>query len=98
MFYPTFALALSAAVPALGLYLVFALLIEPALWMCRGLRLSVGLALAACALGLTLSWALDLPSRACIAVALSVLGLASAVPGTPSRKEENAESTTFSPR
>ncbi|PZP94473.1 MAG: zinc/manganese transporter permease [Variovorax paradoxus] len=76
-FYPVFALALSAAVPALGLYLVFALLIAPALWLARGLRLVGAQALAAlaCALGLALSWARDWPSGACVALALCGLGL-----------------------
>jgi zinc/manganese transport system permease protein len=76
-FYPVFALALSAAVPVLGLYLVFALLIAPALWLARGLRLApaVGLAGLACALGLALSWALDWPSGACVALVLCGFGL-----------------------
>jgi zinc/manganese transport system permease protein len=79
-FYPVFALTLSAAVPALGLYLVFALLIAPALWRARGWRLSRALALAglACALGLAASWALDWPSGACVALALCGSGLATA--------------------
>lgn len=80
-FYPVFALALSAAVPALGLYLVFALLIAPALWLARGVRLPVALALAAlaCALGLALSWARDWPSGACVALSLCGVGLAALV-------------------
>ncbi len=81
VFYPVFALALSAAVPVLGLYLVFALLIAPALWLARGLRLPQALALAglACVLGLALSWALDWPSGACVALALCGLGLGAAI-------------------
>ena len=80
-FYPVFALALSAAVPVLGLYLVFALLIAPALWRARGWRLQQALALAAlaCALGLALSWALDWPSGACVALVLCGAGLGSAL-------------------
>ncbi|MEJ7929704.1 metal ABC transporter permease [Ramlibacter sp. AN1015] len=80
VFYPVFALALSAAVPVLGLYLVFALLIAPALWCRRGAALSVSivLALAACAAGMGLSWGLDLPSGASVAVALCLLGLGAA--------------------
>ncbi|HVE52271.1 MAG TPA: metal ABC transporter permease [Ramlibacter sp.] len=79
-FYPLFALALSVVVQALGLYLVFALLIGPALWTRRGLPLAraIALAVVACLAGLALSWALDWPSGACVALALSVLGLGSA--------------------
>lgn len=79
-FYPLFALALSAAVPVLGLYLVFALLIGPALWARRGTSLPQTLALAAvaCAGGLLLSWSFDWPSGACVALALCVLGLGAA--------------------
>ena len=77
-FYPVFALALSVAVPVLGLYLVFALLIAPALWLQRGLRLAQAVALGglACAIGLAASWALDWPSGACVALSLCGLGLA----------------------
>ncbi|MDB5753066.1 MAG: hypothetical protein JWP65_3487 [Ramlibacter sp.] len=78
-FYPLFALALSVAVPVLGLYLVFALLIGPALWSRRGARAGVGLVLGvvACLAGLGISWALDWPSGASLAVALCALGLGS---------------------
>lgn len=77
-FYPVFALALSVAVPVLGLYLVFALLIAPALWLQRGLHLARAVALGglACAIGLAASWALDWPSGACVALSLCGLGLA----------------------
>lgn len=80
VFYPVFALALSAAVPALGLYLVFALLIAPALWTRRGVRGGIAIALGAlaCLAGLGVSWALDWPSGACVAVLLCGLGLAAA--------------------
>ncbi len=79
MFYPVFALSLSVAVQALGLYLVFALLIGPALWVQRGLPAGrvVAAAVAACFAGLGLSWALDWPSAATVALAASALGLAS---------------------
>lgn len=81
VFYPLFAIALSVAVQALGLYLVFALLIGPALWTRRGTSLarSTQAAVAACAVGLGLSWGLDWPSGATVALACSVLGLASLV-------------------
>lgn len=79
-FYPAFALALSVAVQTLGLYLVFALLIGPALWTRRGVPLARAIALAAAAslAGMGLSWALDWPSGACAALALCLLGVLSA--------------------
>lgn len=79
VFYPAFALALSVAVQALGLYLVFALLIGPALWTTRGFTVAKAAAAAgaASAAGLGLSWALDWPSGACVALSASMLGLAS---------------------
>lgn len=78
VFYLLFALTLSAAVSALGLYVVFALLIGPALWTRRGRSLvsACGSAAGACLAGLGLSWALDWPSGACVALSLSALGLA----------------------
>lgn len=81
LFYPVFALALSMAVAALGLYLVFALLIAPALWTRRGrgLWVAVALAAAACLAGLALSWTLDWPSGASVAVLLCAVGLAAAI-------------------
>jgi zinc/manganese transport system permease protein len=77
VFYPTFAIALSIAVQSLGLYLVFALLIGPALWAHKRLSLggAIAAALTACAAGLALSWAFDWPSGASTAMALSVLGI-----------------------
>lgn len=80
LFYPVFALALSLAVPVLGLYLVFALLIAPALWMRRGRALHTAILLAAAAslAGLLVSWWTDWPSGACTALMLSALGIAAA--------------------
>ena len=79
VFYPVFALSLSTAVPVLGLYLVFALLIGPALWCRRGFGGGTAMLLAAgaCAAGLAASWVLDWPSGACLTLALCALGLAS---------------------
>ncbi|MEY2618420.1 MAG: hypothetical protein RL522_1422 [Pseudomonadota bacterium] len=79
VFYPVFAVALSIAVQALGLYLVFALLIGPALWTRRGLTptRATAAAIGACFLGLGVSWALDWPSAATVALAVSAWGLAS---------------------
>ena len=76
VFFPVFAVVASLAVPVLGLFLVFAALIAPALWQRAGappLWARLG-AVAACALGLAASWALDAPSGACIALALSAYG------------------------
>ncbi len=80
VFYPVFAISLAAAVQTLGLYLVFALLIGPALWTWRGLDLrgAIGLGILAGLGGLALSWALDWPSGASASVALCGLGLLSA--------------------
>lgn len=80
VFYPVFALALSVAVQTLGLYLVFALLIGPALWTRRGRTVTraVVLAVIACLAGMLVSWGLDWPSGACVALALCVLGVLSA--------------------
>ena len=79
LFYPAFAVALSVAVQTLGLYLVFALLVGPALWVRRGLPVSWATAagIAASFTGLALSWALDWPSAAMVALAATALGLAS---------------------
>lgn len=81
LFYPVFAVALSMAVPALGLYLVFAFLIAPALWTRRGGSMPAAILLAALASlsGLGVSWAMDWPSGACVAVALCILGLGAAL-------------------
>ena len=81
VFYPLFALAASVAVPVLGLFLVFALLIAPALWWRAGLAGGRALLLTATAggAGLALSWGLDAPSGACVAAALALAGLAAAL-------------------
>ena len=79
LFYPLFAVVLSAAVPLLGLYLVFALLIAPALWTFKGhsLAATIALAVGACLLGLAVSWTWDAPSGACVALATALIGLGS---------------------
>jgi zinc/manganese transport system permease protein len=80
VFFPLFALVASLAVPVLGLLLVFALLIAPALWLRVGARPAAVWAgsLGTCALALFLSWQLDLPSGACAVLCLSVFGALSA--------------------
>ena len=89
VFYPAFAIALAVSVQSLGLYLVFALLIGPALWTLRGwrLRVAIGGGVGTCLGGLAMSWALDGPSGACVAVALCGLGLLSVFASGESRGE-----------
>lgn len=72
LFFPLFALVASLTVPVLGLFVVFALLIAPALGGAGG-RALAGCALAI-GLGLAASWAADAPSGACVALALAVAG------------------------
>jgi zinc/manganese transport system permease protein len=81
VFFPVFAVVASLAVPVLGLFLVFATLIAPALWQRAGVSRSVAWAMAivACAAGLAASWAFDAPSGACVALALSACGVLSAL-------------------
>lgn len=78
LFFPLFAVVASLAVPALGLFLVFAGLITPGLWLRRGLRLpgALGIALGAGFAGLALSWFGDLPSGPAVALTLAAAGLA----------------------
>lgn len=81
VFFPVFAVVASLAVPVLGLFLVFAALIAPALWQRAGFSrtLAWGGAVAACGAGLAASWAFDAPSGACVALALSGWGALSAL-------------------
>jgi zinc/manganese transport system permease protein len=80
VFYLLFAFAVTASVQLVGVYLVFASLIVPAL-ACRALppgrQLSVGYALGAggYALGLVLSALFDLPSGAVIVWSIAGLGI-----------------------
>jgi zinc/manganese transport system permease protein len=86
-FYIGFALVISVAVPVLGLFVVFAFLIGPALWLraspqapsLHALRAPLALAFGACALGLAASWWWDAPSGACVALACALVGLAAAL-------------------
>lgn len=73
VFFPLFALAASIAVPVLGLFVVFALLIAPALWAGRAGLLGAVVVMAA---GFATSWWLDAPSGACVALALAAFGAA----------------------
>lgn len=90
VFFPVFALVASLAVPVLGLFLVFAMLIAPALWQRAGWAASWawGATGLAAATGLGASWWLDLPSGACVALALALFGAVSA--GWPHREAAQA--------
>jgi zinc/manganese transport system permease protein len=81
LFFPLFAVVASLAVPALGLFLVFAGLIAPGLWLRRGLPLPAALAIALGAgfAGLALSWFADLPSGPAVALTMAAAGLAAVV-------------------
>ena len=81
IFYSVFAILASIAVPALGLFLVFSMLIAPALWAARGMpvRLAITASMLAATLGLIASWVLDLPSGTSIAISLALWGVASIV-------------------
>ena len=79
VFYPLFALVASLVVPTLGLFVVFAALIAPALWQRSGVRRGIAWAAgaSAAAVGLVVSWGFDAPSGACVALSLAVFGVAS---------------------
>ncbi len=90
-FYGVFAIAVTASVQLVGVYLVFSSLIIPALatrMFSRGRRLLVGYALGAAgyALGLMLSAVLDLPSGAVIVWTLAACGLLLAWRRQPKRQ------------
>jgi zinc/manganese transport system permease protein len=76
VFFPSFAIVASMAVPVLGLLLVFACLISPGLWMRAGWKMtrSMMAALAVAGIGLFASWWFDAPSGACVALALALWG------------------------
>ena len=78
-FYAAFAGVVSVAVPVLGLFVVFALLIAPALWLMQrgpGLLQAALLGTAAGWIGLALSWVWDVPSGPCVAGSCALTGLA----------------------
>jgi zinc/manganese transport system permease protein len=81
-FYAAFALVVSGAVAVLGLLVVFACLIVPALWRRAGASAAAATALAGAAalLGVGLSWQRDWPSGACVAAVMALWGLASILP------------------
>lgn len=84
LFYPLFALNVTASVQLVGVYLVFATLILPALaarglGQTKGLLVGYAVGAAGYALGLWLSVPLDLPSGPLIVCVLAVLALATGV-------------------
>lgn len=86
-FYVVFAIAVTASVQIVGIYLVFASLIIPALAtqsMTRYRRLFVGYALGAFAYlgGIVLSALLDLPTGALVVWTMAALALAVGLPGS----------------
>lgn len=80
-FYPWFAVLVSLSVPLLGLYLVFATLIVPAIvQMARpgtGWASTVAMGTFAYAIGLLASLTWDLPSGPCVVLALILVGTGS---------------------
>ncbi len=81
-FYLLFALAVTVSVQLVGVYLVFATLIVPALGVrrhpeARRMPLAYAIGIAGYALGLLLSSALDLPSGALIVWCVTLLAIAS---------------------
>jgi zinc/manganese transport system permease protein len=80
-FYPWFAILVSLSVPLLGLYLVFATLIVPAIVSATRPGLSwtriVVMGTVAYALGLLASLSWDLPSGPCVVLALILVGAGS---------------------
>ena len=96
IFYPSFAILVSLSVPLLGLYLVFATLIVPALAMPvpaaarrRDRHAAVAFGGLAYAAGLLASLRWDLPSGPCIVLALMCAG-AAAAGSTWARKRPDA--------
>jgi zinc/manganese transport system permease protein len=76
-FYVVFAVTVTASVQVVGVYLVFASLIVPALAGHGSGWRAGGVGVAGYALGLLFSGALDLPAGASIVLALAVCGLGS---------------------
>lgn len=88
-FYGSFAVVVSLAVPVLGLFVVFALLIGPSLWSPTAEEPAHAAGTFASALppilkgllgawlGLAVSWGADLPSGPCVAATCAAVGLIS---------------------
>ncbi len=86
-FYLLFALIVTASVQVVGVYLVFASLIVPALAAGRRLALAYGIGAAGYAIGLVASALFDLPAGAAIVLALAACAL---VAGYPLRQTQGA--------
>ena len=73
-FFTIFAVITSLLVQSIGVYLVFVLLIAPALLFERiGIAKAMSLIISAIALGLTISWYQDLPSGVSLSLTLTAL-------------------------
>jgi len=97
VFYVVFALAVTASVQLIGVYLVFATLIVPALGSRRHsprarLMLAYAIGIAGYGAGLILSSALDLPSGALIVWCLAALAIAAYAAGANVRRGAAAPS------
>ena len=78
LFFAVFGIVASLMVQSLGVFLVFALLIAPAVLQIRYGPVITGLAIvAAIGLGVVASWWLDLPSGISVGLLVSLTGLAS---------------------
>ena len=91
VFYLVFAIAVTASVQLIGVYLVFATLIVPALGSRRHsprtrLMLAYAIGIAGYAAGLILSSALDLPSGALIVWCLAALAIVAYAAGARVRR------------
>lgn len=77
VFYAAFAVVASVAVPALGLFLVFASLIAPALWIEKGVRPWFAMTMSSIVslVGLAGSWVLDTPSGPTVVLVLAAFGV-----------------------
>jgi zinc/manganese transport system permease protein len=94
-FYAAFALAVTASVQLVGVYLVFSSLIIPALGTRahrgpRRFRLAYGLGVVGYALGLALSAVLDLPSGAVIVWTLAACALTGTIAARPATSQAKA--------
>ncbi len=92
-FYAIFAFAVTVSVQLVGVYMVFACLIIPALATRgierRGLRIAsgYGVGMAGCLFGLLLTISVDLPAGAVIVLSLAVVAIAFAWIPRPAREE-----------